>query len=269
MSQGPSIKVASVQVSVEDNAFDANMSNARAMALRVAENEKGVDLMLFHEGCLEGGVPLEQVDEAMTARALEFWKGLAAQTGINILAGRLERRADGKLYNMATVFAPDGSILADYCKIHLYNEERDTIEAGHELGMFELNGMKAGIMICADFGFPELARGYALHGCDVLAVSSSWAYPDDDLWEICNRARSSENGVYCVSCDRTGPTARGPVKVGRSMCCDPDGFVIANLVEKPDTYFVCTLFKDEVDKRHKSMKWLEWVRPDLYERFYV
>ena len=30
-----------------------------------------------------------------------------------------------------------------------------------------------------------------------------------------------------------------------------------------------TLFKDEVDKRHKSMKWLEWVRPDLYERFYV
>ena len=39
MSQGPSIKVASVQVSVEDNAFDANMSNARAMALRVAENE--------------------------------------------------------------------------------------------------------------------------------------------------------------------------------------------------------------------------------------
>ena len=122
MSQGPSIKVASVQVSVEDNAFDANMSNARAMALRVAENEKGVDLMLFHEGCLEGGVPLEQVDEAMTARALKFWKELAAQTGINILAGRLERRPDGKLYNMATVFAPDGSILADYCKIHLYNE---------------------------------------------------------------------------------------------------------------------------------------------------
>ena len=154
MSQGPSIKVASVQVSVEDNAFDANMSNARAMALRVAENEKGVDLMLFHEGCLEGGVPLEQVDEAMTARALKFWKELAAQTGINILAGRLERRPDGKLYNMATVFAPDG-------------------------------------------------------------------------------------------------------------------FIIANLVEKPDTYFVCTLFKDEVDKRHKSMKWLEWVRPDLYERFYV
>ena len=74
MSQSPSIKVASVQVSVEDNAFDANMSNARAMALRVAENEKGVDLMLFHEGCLEGGVPLEQVDEAMTARALEIWK---------------------------------------------------------------------------------------------------------------------------------------------------------------------------------------------------
>ena len=236
------------------------------MALRIVKSEKDIDLMLFHEGFLEGGTPFDLVDEAMTLRAIAFWKELAAETGINILAGRVERRSDGNLYNMATVFAPDGSILADYCKMHLYNQERETIVAGDQLGVFELNGMKVGIMICADFGFPELARAYALHGCDVLAVCSSWAYPDDDLWEICNRARSAENGIYCVSCDRTGPTSRGQVKVGRSMCCDPDGFVVANLVEKPDTYFVCTLYKSEVEKRHRDMKWLEWVRPDVYAR---
>ena len=50
------------------------------------------------------------------------------------------------------------------------------------------------------------------------------------------------------------------------MCCDPDGFVVANLVEKPDTYFVRTLYKAEVDKRHAEMKWLEWVRPDVYAK---
>ena len=67
-----------------------------------------------------------------------------------------------------------------------------------------------------------------------------------------------------VSVDRTGPTCRGNVKVGRSMVCDPNGFIIANLVEKEDVYFVADLFKSDVDNRRKEMKWLEWIRPDVY-----
>ena len=257
------LKVSAVQVSVQDGNIDVNMANVERMEMKIAENEKGVDLILFHEACLESGTPHEKFDEAVTERVVEFWKKIAAKTGSNILAGRLERR-DGKIYNKATVFSPDGRILADYAKIHLYNSERDTIEPGDKLSIFELNGMKIGIMICADFGFPELSRKYATAGVDVLAVSSSWAYPDDDLWEICNRARSSENGIYVVSCDRTGPTSKGLVKVGRSMVCDPDGFILANLVEKTDTYYVQTIYKSEVDKRHQTMKWLEWIRPELY-----
>ena len=130
--------------------------------------------------------------------------------------------------------------------------------------MFELNGIKIGIMICADFGFPELSRAYAVNGCHMLAVTSSWAYPDDDLWTICNQARSSENGVYCVSVDRIGPAGNGCIKVGRSMVCNPDGLIIANLWEKTDTYYVQTIYREEVEKRHQTMKWLEWLRPDLY-----
>lgn len=259
------LKVSSVQVTVYDGDIDANMASVERMAMKVAENEKDVDLILFHEACLESGTPLEKIDEAETARIVEFWKGIAAKTGSNILAGRLERK-NGKVYNKGTVFTPDGRIIADYAKIHLYNSERETLEPGDEKVIFELNGMKIGIMICADFGFPELSRKYATAGVDVLAVTSSWAYPDDDLWVICNQARSAENGIYVVSCDRTGPTSKGLVKVGRSMVCDPDGFILANLVEKTDTYFVQTIYKSEVEKRHKNMRWLEWIRPEVYEK---
>ncbi len=260
------LKVSSVQVTVVDGDIAANMANVEKMALQIAENEKGVDLILFHEACLESGTPLDTIDETITEQVVDFWKGIAKKTGSNILAGRLERK-DGKIYNKATVFTPEGEIIADYAKIHLYNQERETIEPGDELSIFELNGMKIGIMICADFGFPELSRKYATAGVDVLAVSSSWAYPDDDLWVICNQARAAENGIYVVSCDRTGPTARGVVKVGRSMVCDPNGFITANLVEKTDIYFVQTLYKSEVDERHKTMKWLEWIRPEVYAKF--
>lgn len=259
------LKVSAVQMTVEDGKIETNMEQAERMAKTVAGNEHGVDLLLFHEACLESGTPLEQIDEAKTAEVAEFWKRLAAETGINILAGRVERR-DGRLYNKATVFAPDGRILADYAKMHLFNQERETMVPGDEKVIFELKGMKIGIMICADFGFPELSRKYASAGVDVLAVTSSWAYPDDDLWVICNQARAAENGIYVVSCDRTGPTSKGLIKVGRSMVCDPDGFILANLVEKTDTYYVQTIYKSEVDKRHTTMKWLEWLRPEVYAK---
>lgn len=262
------VRVVSTQVPVVDGDVAANKASVLSMARRIVSAEASVDLMLFHEACLESGSDLETIDEAVTADVFAFWQTVAAETGAVVLAGRLERDQDGALHNRATAFAPDGRILADYAKMHLYNQERDSIVPGDDLGAFELNGMRIGVMICADLGFPELARAYALAGCDVLAVPSSWAYPDDDLWEICCRARAAENGLWLVSCDRVGPTARGLVKVGRSMCCDPNGFVTANLAEKPDAYFLATLCKGEVDERRADMKWLEWVRPDVYARIW-
>lgn len=257
------LRVSAVQVSVRQNDIDANMKNVENIATQISQNEKNVDLILFHEVCLESGTSLRKLDEALCSRITAFWKEIADRTGSNILAGRLERK-NGAVYNKATVFAPGGNLLADYAKIHLYNGEREVFEAGRELAMFEINGMKIGIMICADFGFPELSRTYAVNGCHVLAVSSSWAYPDDDLWVICNQARAAENGVYVVSCNRTGPEADGVIKVGRSMVCDPNGTILENLEERSNSYYVRTIYRSEVERRHQTLKWHEWLRPGLY-----
>ncbi len=41
------LKVAAVQVTVEQNNIKKNMENVEKMAMTVAENEKNVDLILF------------------------------------------------------------------------------------------------------------------------------------------------------------------------------------------------------------------------------
>ena len=48
-----------------------------------------------------------------------------------VLSGR-----EKKIYNKATVYAPDGKILAIMPKIHLYNQERETITPGDQLSIF-------------------------------------------------------------------------------------------------------------------------------------
>ena len=81
------VKVSSVQMHVEDNNLKANMAKAEEMAMRIHDNEKGVDLILYHECCLEGGIPLDQIDEALTQEVMDFWSNLAKKCGSHILAG--------------------------------------------------------------------------------------------------------------------------------------------------------------------------------------
>ena len=49
------LKVSSVQFHVVDGDMAANMAKVEEMAMKVSENEKDVDLLLFHEACLESG----------------------------------------------------------------------------------------------------------------------------------------------------------------------------------------------------------------------
>ena len=75
------LKVAGVQVTVNQNDIWGNMTNVEKMAMKVAENEKNVDLILFHEACLESGTPLESFGKEISDKIHEFWKGIAAKTG--------------------------------------------------------------------------------------------------------------------------------------------------------------------------------------------
>lgn len=48
------------------------------------------------------------------------------------------------------------------------------------------------------------------------------------------------------------------------MVCNPDGLIIANLWEKTDTYYVQTIYREEVEKRHQTMKWLDGTSGFVY-----
>ena len=76
------VKVSSVQMHVVDNDLEANMKKAEEMAMRIHDWEKDVDLILYHECCLEGGIPLDSIDEDITRRVMEFWSNLAKKCGI-------------------------------------------------------------------------------------------------------------------------------------------------------------------------------------------
>lgn len=200
----------------------------------------------------------------------------AERLGIYLLAGSFNERTDDptdkRLYNTSLFFAPDGSLLASYRKIHLFDVEingqfvaressrnrpgRDIVAADTPFGTM-------GMTICYDLRFPELYRALALSGAVVTFVPSNFAvHTGRDHWEVLLRARAIENGMFVVAPATIGK-AGGSDAFGRSMVVDPWGTVLACA---PDTegVTIATIDLERVQTVRQSLPGLRHRRPDIY-----
>ena len=162
----------------------------------------------------------------------EFVRALVRIAGIHriaLVAGVLERGEGERVRN--AVVAVDGSgVLAVYRKLHLYDaygqRESDWVEPG-DIGapeVFEVQGLRFGVMTCYDLRFPEMSRVLADAGVDVMLVPAAWVRGPlkEHHWRTLLHARAIENTVFVAAADHPPPLG-----VGASMIVDPQGVDIA------------------------------------------
>lgn len=189
----------------------------------------------------------EPAGEGETGR---FFRDLSASVGGVVVAGLAER--DGpRLFNSAMVWTPDGRLAGLYRKLHLFNEEKALFSPGDEPApIVEYEGMRMGLMICFDWAFPEVARGLALGGADVLAHPCNLVLPHAQRVAY---ARAVENGVYHVLANRIG--AEGPeedrtVFNGSSRIVGPGGDLVE--AQGQEEVILCM----EADLEQARNKWI-------------
>lgn len=148
----------------------------------------------------------------------------AREYKLYLVAGSVAQWREGRLYNTTYVFDPSGQEVAAYSKIHLFGlmEEDKHLAPGERGTLWEAPFGKAGLMICYDLRFPELARTYALQGAQLFFVPAAWAYPRDKHWQLLLRARATENQLFVVGCNRVGRSGDFEFP-GRSAIIDPWG----------------------------------------------
>jgi predicted amidohydrolase len=140
--------------------------------------------------------------------------------------GLLER--DGsRLYNACVLAGPNG-VVASYRKVHLpflgidmFVDPGDRAFAVHDAG-----GLKVGMHICYDAGFPETARVLTLLGADLLVLPTNWPTHSECAAEHMIPTRAMENTVYVMAVNRVGEE-RGFRFIGDSSIVDPSGSVLA------------------------------------------
>ncbi|MEC5424012.1 carbon-nitrogen family hydrolase [Virgibacillus sp. C22-A2] len=195
-----------------------------------------------------------------------FLKRLASKYKIHIIGGSIANEKSGKYYNSSMVIDGQGELIYKYDKMHLVpmlDEPRYLTGGRKKVEVFELGGVKMGIIICYDLRFPELARTLALEGAQILYVVAEWPAARKEHWKALLIARAIENQMYVVSSNRVG-SYDGVDFAGSSMIIDPWGNCIHTGSETEEETIIASLVLESVPKIRKEVPVFASRVPELY-----
>jgi predicted amidohydrolase len=223
------IRVAACQIDPQLGEVDRNLERIERAVAEAAAG--GARLVVLPEAAVTGYV-FEHLDEALTvaqrasAVAEQRLADLAAAHGVALIVGTLEAEGRG-VFNTALLFAEDGRRYR-YRKMHLpyLGVDRFATPGPDAPEVYDLAGMRVGVLICYDLRFPEAARICALDGADLIALPTNWPVGVQFHPGIFGPARAAENHVYLLACDRVGEE-RGTTFIGRSILLDTNGKALA------------------------------------------
>lgn len=190
----------------------------------------------------------------------------ARESHCTVVYGLAEKRGS-RYYNSAVLVNEDGAA-GVYRKIHLFNEEKLHFSPGEEgFPLFEVNGVKVGLLVCFDHMYPEAARSLALAGAQIICHPSNLVLPE--YGQLTTRVRALENRVFWVLANRWGrESAHGDTLefTGVSQVVDSRGKVLIRAAAAEDDLSAVEV--DPADALDKQLNpynnLLQDRRPEFY-----
>ena len=259
------MKVALIQTNSQDDKA-ANLAQARQLIDRAVAEERP-DFVALPEifPLMSEKVELKKAaaEPIPGGEAYGMLQELAAKHGIVLHGGSIIEQNGEAIYNTTVVFNRDGSELARYRKLHLFDivtpdgkeyRESATFTRGARTVCFDALGTRFGLSICYDVRFSELYLQLAKDGAKVILVPAAFTLQTGkDHWEALLRARAIETQAYVLAPAQWGRYAGGKLACyGHSLVADPWGHVIAKAQDKVG-YVAARLDLEEVERVRARM----------------
>ncbi|AVX03150.1 N-carbamoyl-D-amino-acid hydrolase [Maritalea myrionectae] len=237
------MKIAALQMRSSMQADD-NI-DAIAQAAQAAASQ-GVSYLQTPEMSVMFAERRAQLDEWATDENVERTLGALADIARNnalfLHVGSMAVPAgDGRLYNRAYLFSPNGDLLETYEKIHLFDadvegddpyRESDNYRPGERAVVCPVGALNLGFSICYDMRFAHLYAALREAEANVMAVPAAFTVPTGEAhWHALLRARAIETGSFVVAAAQGGAHENGRNTYGHSLIIDPWGRILA---EKAD-----------------------------------
>ena len=293
------IRIGAVQFEHRNADKSYNLSVMKQLIARAVD--MGAEMVSFHESCIPAYTflrnrtktqLLELAENIPAGPSTRKLVEMAREFKVAILAGMLEKDDQNNIYNAYICVNRDG-LIAKHRKLHAFINEH--LANGNEYCVFELNGVKFGILICFDNNLIENVRITTLMGAEVIFmphVTGCLPSPmpgrglvDKRLWENKEHdpvslrqefmgpkgrgwlmrwlpARAYENGIYAVFTNPIG-LDDDQIRNGNAMVIDPYGEIVAESNSFGDDVVVGLCVSEKIVDS-PGRRYLRARRPELY-----
>lgn len=201
---------------------------------------------------------------------LQLHSSLAEKNALYLVAGTTVEEIDGVFYHTSYCFGPDGGICGWQRQTHLSREERALgLSRGEELRLFNLAGMKTGLIVSTDAFHPEVGRILALEGADLVAHSGALNAGRDSMAQPARIwAQAQQNQFWAVEA-QLKRVIRHRSFGGQSAVIGPcevtpgaTGYLDRETAEKP--FALAELVEADRRRIKKDYPLLKFLRPEAY-----
>ncbi len=268
----PSLTVAIAQDVFLPGDVEANLLTIQRHIERA--RDAGVDVLVLPELATSGYFThpaIADAAEPIDGPTITSVQAMAREAGVAVCVGYPEsggeKDPDGAIFNSVVLIGPDGAVLANHRKTHLWaNEIKQFTPADDPLTVVDFMGFKVAILICYEVEFPELVRQVALAGVDLVLVPTALA--DFGTSSVFTHqiigARATENNVFIAYANHAG-LVDGDESLGASVIVAPLCRLVASAEAGP-SFHVATLDRAELVSARSRLPYLQDRRPELYNR---
>jgi N-carbamoylputrescine amidase len=203
----------------------------------------------------------------------------ARENRVVLVGGSIfEKASDGRFFNTAPVFGPDGSLLGLYRKTHipediLYHEQHYFAPGDTGVRVLATGAAQVAPLICYDQWYPEAARLATLQGAELLVYPTAIGTIDEaveenitgdweHMWRSAMVGHAAVNNVYVAAVNRVG--REGAITFwGGSFVCGPDGALLAR-GGKGEEIVLAECRLERVAALQAAWRFLPNRRPEVY-----
>ncbi|WP_340693135.1 carbon-nitrogen hydrolase family protein [Hyphomonas sp.] len=221
---------------VADNIAAATtlVRQAAAAGATLIETPEMTNLLDIRPGMARPKI-VKQDDDA----TLAAFRALADELGVWLLLGSIAvmLEDDDRFANRSFLIGPDGKIIAQYDKIHMFDvevgdgqtyRESRTYRPGEATTLAYAAIGRIGMTICYDLRFPALYRTLAQAGAQILTVPAAFTRVTGEAhWHVLLRARAIETGCFVIAPAQGGQHEDGRETYGHSLIISPWGEILA------------------------------------------
>ncbi|KAG9013012.1 hypothetical protein FRB94_004405 [Tulasnella sp. JGI-2019a] len=285
--------LALIQLGQVTQSKNDNLAHAREMILKAARGDGHIQpRVIILPECFNspygvkyfpeyaetiGFAPGEKYNVAESqSQSVKMLSAAAKETGTWLIGGSIPERDvadDKKLYNTATIYSPEGHLVAIHRKVHLFDidipgkiifKESDALSPGNAMTLVDTDVGRIGVGICYDVRFPELAMVAARRGCVAMVYPGAFNLTTGPLhWELLARGRAVDNEIYVAMCSPARDMTADYHAWGHSMIVDPLAVKLAE-AEEGETIVFATIDPAAIESARKNIPVTSQRRFDVY-----